>query len=241
MRENTSSHTRARDPVSPADFVEYPMLFSAAMVRAILAGAKTQTRRCIMPRNSLVNGSGACMRADPEILSAWPNLDFGQAWIDAGPSPAGNPGPYLKAPGPDDSAHRVYSRIQPGDELWVRETWCAPDPGNVVYRADMSDAARAEEKAIRRVVSGCVPWRPSIFMPRWASRITLKITSVRAERLQDISALAVRAEGVESQRDITSYVPLFHELWDSINGKRAGCSWADNPWVWVLSFKRIAP
>jgi hypothetical protein len=238
--QNAPSRARARVDMTEAEFVEYPMLFSSEMVRAILAGVKGQTRRYVMPRNSLVNGAGPCMKRDPDFICAWPNLDFGKAWIDNGPSPAGNPGPYLKVPGGDESVQRVYSRIQPGDELWVRETWCQPEPDDrtsVAYRADMSGCALAEEKAVRRVVSGCAPWKPSIHMPRWASRLTLKVTEVRPQRLQDISARDALCEGVEGPCILDN----FQRLWDSINGERPGCSWADNPWVWAISFRRVTP
>lgn len=231
---------------------ELPMLFSDAMVRAILAGAKTQTRRVVTARTSLVNGEPPCMSRDPEIISAWPQLDLGAGWLDPGPSPAGNPGPYLKVPGGEESVQRVYSRIQPGDRLWVRECWCQPDPdrNEVAYRANMSSEALADEQSIRRVVRGCVPWRPSIFMPRWASRITLDVTSVRAQRLQEISDADIAAEGVASHlgqmrvngAPATGFVSApyaFSCLWNGINGKRDGCAWADNPWVWAISFRRL--
>ena len=85
-------------------------------------------------------------------------------------------------------------------------------------------------------------WRPSIFMPRSASRITLEIVSVRVDRLHDISEEDARNEGHEG-RGVTRYESeardWFRGLWDSINGKRAGCSWSDSPWVWVIEFRRV--
>lgn len=73
----------------------------------------------VSPENSLVNGHKPCLKTDPAIISAWSNLDFDAAWIDHGPSPMGNPGPYLKVPGGDDSVHRVYCKHQAGDDVTV--------------------------------------------------------------------------------------------------------------------------
>jgi len=236
-----------------------PILFSAPMVRAILAGAKTQTRRVLTSANSLVNGSGPCMRKDPRIIGAWSNLDFAAAWVDPGPSPAGNPGPYLKVPGGDESVHRVYSRVQVGDRLWVRETWrtfereedlvdgilFAAD-GAFIAIANSRDSADAWVEAHRRHSN----WRPSIFMPRWASRITLDVTDVRIQRLQDISDADIEAEGVlpyvgamrvngEAAKGFITARYRFAGLWNAINGKRRCCAWPDNPWVIAVTFRRL--
>jgi hypothetical protein len=231
---------------------EHPTLFNGPMVRALLAGTKTQTRRVVTARNSLVDG---------EAGFPWGELDFTDAFVDAGPSPAGNPGPYLKVARPSyETRHRIYSRVQPGDRLWVRETfYCdhafARKAGSAeevsewlemtYYGADyltQRDWANADEWA-----EGVPPWRPSIHMPRWASRITLEVTDVRVERLQEISEDDARAEGVEANpyvmadgsideaMSITASVN-FAALWDSING---WLSWQTNPWVWVVSFKRV--
>jgi hypothetical protein len=90
-------------------------------------------------------------------------------------------------------------------------------------------------------------WRPSIHMPRWASRITLEITGIRVERVQEIGEEEARAEGCDGDCPI-GYIPAyqraplayhFAQLWDQINGKRPGCSWNDNPWVWAISFRRV--
>ncbi len=126
---------------------------------------------------------------------------------------------------------------QVGDRLWVRETWKKLHPimdSKVLYKADMMVPDLGK------------PWQPSIFMPRWASRITLEITGVRVERLQEISVDDAFSEGIESlmpyQRgdgpwnDLTAFA-YFISLWDSINAKR-GYSWSDNPWVWVIEFKQ---
>jgi hypothetical protein len=124
----------------------------------------------------------------------------------------------------------------PGDLLWVRETWAGHASG-VDYAADFA--------AVSRPQAG--PWRPSIHMPRWASRITLRITDIRVERLQDISEDDARAEGAEPCTStgwhgqnivVMTARELFAELWNKINGPGA---WNENPWVWAISFERVKP
>ena len=183
---------------------ERPILFSAPMVRAILSGSKSQTRRIVKARDL--------------------------EWMDVHQG--------LREP---DNAERC-PHGQPGDRLWVRETWhdassslhsCA------LYRADGIDLHWDK-------------WTPSIHMPRWASRITLEITSVRVERLQEISIEDAKAEGAWGPDDsivqkVTDYFgtdifsanprKAFQMLWESINGPD---SWAANPWVWVIEFRRLA-
>lgn len=120
----------------------------------------------------------------------------------------------------------------PGDRLWVRETF-RQYPDGIFYRADANDIELAND--VHR------PWKPSIFMPRAASRITLEITAVRLARLQDISEVDVTAEGI--QEIIDAGVDhdgwprdAYRSLWDSINGPD---SWDANPWVWVVEFKVV--
>jgi hypothetical protein len=122
-----------------------------------------------------------------------------------------------------------------GDRLWVRETWCGftDEP---YYRATaVEDGMLPEEVADER-------WKPSIHMPRRASRIDLEVTGVRVERLQDISAEDCTAEGLRSfLREHDAVCDLrdqFRNLWESINGPE---SWASNPWVWAVEFKRTKP
>ena len=224
---------------------ERPILFSAPMVRAILEGRKTQTRRVVRRANSLVNGGHA-------NAISWSRLNFAASEIfaDAGPSPAGNPGPYLHVPRPDDDTrHRVYPKAQCAARLWVRETWrpfgdrpCSEcvGPGNVMYAASADEAELAIFK-----------FRPSIYMPRWASRILLEITNVRAQRVQDISeddaiaeglrwhpALEAWSAGGDSWPTFTDPRRSFAGLWDSINAS-LGYGWDANPWVWAISFRRM--
>ena len=179
---------------------ERPILFSGPMVRALLAGTKTQTRRVVKKLPITLNRETNSLEVDGENIA---NGRFAK---------------LVACP---------YG--QPGDRLWVRETFGHFErndnftPGcEVFYRAD------GECLEIK-------PWRPSIHMPRWASRITLEITSVRVERLQDISEADAIAEGVYTDPARSAY-DAYAQLWDEINGPG---SWAANPWVWVLELRRI--
>lgn len=235
----------------------FPLLFSGPMIRALLAGTKTQTRRIVSAHNTLLDG-GSMPR------KVWPELQLERAFVDPGPSPAGNAGPYLQVPRyayeeKDQTVHRVYPIWQRADSIWVKETaaliWphdSAPEDERecvVEYRADgdprrfpgqwPSDTASDPERP---------RWRPSIFCKRWMSRITLDVISVRVERLQSITEEDARAEGVAPYTTNTlrmvdpeaqgpKWRPAFEDLWDEINGERA--SWASNPWIWAIEFKRV--
>lgn len=197
---------------------EYPILFTGEMVRAILDGRKTQTRRVV---KSQPNGSiDHCYRC--------PDGRFN--WCFASGVGAGDPWPC------------PYG--VPGNNLWVREGhgFCPKTykPGGVIYRSDGEDD---------HVMT--YEWRPSIHMFRKDSRITLEVTEVRVERVQKIRADSspfghddVGEEGCPLRRGCFHYddraMTWFRELWDSINAKR-GFSWESNPWVWIVSFKKIKP
>lgn len=229
---------------------ERPILFSAPMVRAIQEGRKTVTRRVLRFQpgadaditveryNVAVTNRRGYQEAGPEIFGAW--------WRDG---EAGCKCPYGA----------------PGDRLWVRETWyCdhfevtrgpylkpddlnvseAIDDGTLVYAADGLTPYEADQPI----------WKPSIHMPRWASRILLEITNVRVERLQVISDKQALAEGVRLYADHAALGDWYHVegketysadprksfelLWSSINGPTA---WDANPWVWTVEFKRVTP
>jgi hypothetical protein len=127
---------------------------------------------------------------------------------------------------------------QSGDLLWVRETWKPHVDKTVhtpaIYRADYTHD---------RLADSLGPWRPSIHMPRWASRLTLHLTDVRVQRVQEISEEDAQAEGVEAMylddlgQTWKSYRRGFESIWDSINAKR-GYGWTANPWIWALTFER---
>lgn len=212
---------------------ERPILFSAPMIRAILAGKKTQTRRIVKaPKVASLHGRHSV----PE------RHFFDRGFGD---------GPYVHwfygggDLGDDAQSVRVwcpYGKV--GDRLWVRETFAAPwgRDGDTYYRADGPD--RHDDGS----------WKPSIHMPRWASRITLEITGVRAERLHAITKDDAIAEGSpcwvcgntvtrSGFSDCACYsggdaVLSYETLWREINGAE---SWAANPLVWVVEFKRVTP
>ena len=184
---------------------ERPILFSGPMVRAILAGAKTQTRRLVkLPR-----------------------------WAEPGTLEEGTEGVLAVARVSGCLADVPCPYGAPGDDLWVRETWRADDfdPPGTIYAADHPD--------LLDDVRGIIRWRPSIHMPRNRSRITLRVASVRVERLHDITEDDARAEGVLTVDGLLSAMTpreRFACLWREINGGRA--SWDANPWVWRVQFWR---
>ncbi|MDQ0703660.1 hypothetical protein QF043_002452 [Pseudomonas sp. W3I7] len=220
---------------------ERPILFSAPMVRAILEGRKTATRRAIKIQPHIDVSGNFCVG----------NSNYGQD---------GYGKPVTK--------HFVNGCCpfgKPGDRLWVRETWAADAQVDAVAPRDLSQGEPIQypaDGAVRQ--TGCSmiapgKGRPSIHMPRWASRILLDITDVRIERLQDISeeqALAEGVVGVAFRPDdgwpiCTGYMigpddgktglqttaaNAFSGLWDSVGG-----NWSGSPWVWVVEFKRVTP
>lgn len=205
---------------------ERPMLFSGAMVRAILAGTKTQTRR-IAPIRKLD------LRRHPGDVLTW-SVSFLKAVKGALSSHSGGKFTDLQARSIIASQFNPYGR--PGDRLWVRETWAygvhamasdRDEDGPFVYAADGTTQGRL-----------CDRWRPSIHMPRAASRITLEITGVRVERLQDITPDDCSAEGISLHHVLVdARQAKYRDLWESINGPG---SWDANPWVWVIEFRRVS-
>ena len=209
---------------------ERPVLFSGPMVRAILDGRKIQTRRVIKPQPRWEELTKRWLWWARRLLLSWRNACH-----------------------PDMPA--ACKLGIPGDRLWVRETWfpmqdieacaLANEPIDVAYKADYDAEGISREEA-RDV--GIDRWRPSIFMPRWVSRITLEITGVRVERVQDITAGDAIDEMVEDVTEVweglpelpgpRDFVTAFARLWDSLNAKR-GFGWDVNPWVWVIGFRRV--
>jgi hypothetical protein len=116
---------------------------------------------------------------------------------------------------------------QVGNHLWVRETWCKDLDHNIFYKADNMPPWKDTK------------WKPSIFMPRSASRITLEITNIRVERLQEISNEDSLSEGIAIPDEPVHFAPreYFKILWNNINSKKY--PWSSNPWVWVIEFKKV--
>lgn len=204
-----------------------PILFSAPMVRALLDGTKTQTRRI--------------MKGQPFISSPEFDSDDGVAEFHHA----------------DECVSRIscpYGKI--GDELWVRETWSKAKrsllENELFYRAD-GEHQSGRQRSLNYVERES-KWRPSIHMPRKYSRITLEITGVKVERLQDISEEDAITEGIQQYKGPLRWIrymdavtgeaahnsarDAFASLWESING--AG-SWDQNPWLWCISFRRLTP
>jgi hypothetical protein len=196
------------------------------MVRAILEGRKTQTRRVMVP-----------VREIPDARAWREETVAGVSYAEPGYWVANIPDRY----GDSQSvytgrAHCPYG--VPGDRLWVRETFATHKhiPGHIEYRASHREPA---EYPFGHIYDDQTRWRPSIFMPRWASRLTLEITEVRVQRVQEISEDDCIAEGVEQWSDSANSPRWkFQCLWDSINAKR-GFGWDKNPWVWAITFKQI--
>ena len=195
-----------------------PILFNTEMVRAILDGRKTQTRRLVKPKHRGAMGFNVCFsKATGEITEVY-DFDEDERMYDDPTQP-----PY-----------------HPGDVLYVRETWAdIPEtaPGNLHYRADatQADLDWFREKGWK--------WRPSIHMPKEAARLFLRVTGVRCERLQDMTPEDCANDGgfdPEAVR-VVGIAPLFGTLWDSTVRKDvlAKYGWEANPWVWVIEFERI--
>lgn len=221
------------------------------MVRAILEGSKTQTRRIIKPQPVPVPPDG-WENPTREKKHDAPYFD---AYCNKRKSSANPRGMSQNWCWWDEWDRQCLDQIikcpygVPGDRLWVRETWSIdPVPFSdgvcpTIYRVDVDNEGYTP---YGKWVGGH-RWTPSIHMPRWASRINLLIKNIRVERLQDIFEEDAKAEGVTISggwnADETSYgvnyAGPFSHLWNSINGKRPGCTWTDNPYVWVVEFQRV--
>lgn len=209
---------------------ERPILFSGPMVRAILDGRKTQTRRVIKPQPDFIRKS-----------------------------------PFVPGGLEDDHGYGIKIKYEPGDRLWVRETWAAISPDDsedhsiddctIEYRADTDNPLPNNWPLEDKDDPACGRWRPSIHLPRRFSRIALEITGVRVERVQDISEADALAEGIiKATKDGNlykyglenwpwrdwhlNYFDAWNQLWESVHGPDA---WQKNQWCWVVEFKRIRP
>jgi len=222
---------------------ERPILFNAPMVRSVLSGVKRLTRRVMKPQPPIESCSIFSGRYHPTIIDRHGDEQPGRETYGA----------YT-----EDGEWAVRCPYgQPGDQLWVRETF--GDHHRQMLRVyDTMYRADADQYGLIGLdeIDDCllyvedIRWKPSIHMPRTASRITLEITGVRVERLQDISEADAKAEGVgqvgietgavlssSAPVEIVSYCAAYCDLWEQING--AG-SWDANPWVWVIEFRRVS-
>jgi hypothetical protein len=228
---------------------ERPILFSNHMVRAILGDYKTQTRRIIKPRgvsDDVAQWLHVMAKKGVDMLCPYGQLGD-RLWVretvvlerwDDEPKPPTDRPLWHYEPNPLNEYDSEY---------WLIPHYKATDPAPDLYYGDIDDNDDGEPKC---------KWTPSIYIPRWASRVLLEIVSVRAEHLQDIekdeNVNDVFEEGFykpnyyeyaddePSDIDIESAVSDFKELWNSINGRR-GFGWDVNPWVWVIEFKRLEP
>ncbi|MGU5885890.1 hypothetical protein ACV1E2_25900 [Klebsiella pneumoniae] len=196
---------------------ERGMIFNSEMVRAILDGRKTQTRR-------LVKGTDGAVK----FCKEW-DINGEEIFVVLGEKDHTGMNPVLGA------ISCPFGAV--GDRIWVRETWAeagASAPDLKLYRANYPEHVPSIYENVPPAEE--IRWTPSIHMPRTASRILLEITDVRVERLRSMSQDDARAEGVIAASGPMEAGLAFRELWDSIYGEE---SWKANPWVWVIEFKRV--
>lgn len=213
---------------------ERPLLVTGDLVPEILEGTKTQTRRVIKPQPVLNMVKG---------VEQWSyNTKTTSTWLN-------------DSKGPWKLLQELCPYGQPGDRLWVRETFkCNGTMAGprITYRAKERHDSQCLETVFEDApdshwwLEDDNSWRPSIHMPRWASRITLEIVSVRVQRVQEISDFDAFQEGARSLGSkITgpyckSHIEGFFQLWNSINADR-GYGWHLNPWVWAITFRKVEP
>jgi hypothetical protein len=206
---------------------ERPLVFSSEMVVAILEGRKTQTRRVVKFRHQTAKMLGQ-QHEHKYLQSVYPASEDG--WV------------FWTSIYSDRLAvltKKAYKHGfqcphgKAGDRLWVKETWNPPINDSDVgkYTAYKATFTYRNGTAIPEVITAFSHWKPSRFMPRWASRIDLEITSVSVERLQDISDTDAKAEGFYAKEILISY-------WDELNAHR-NFPWSSNPWVWVIKFRKV--
>lgn len=224
--------------------------FKDPLVLSIERGEKTKTRRLVGPGTCTVDGYPGRRLWRHHGL----DIDSPRVFSDGA---RGRPDYYLQVPATTefaDTVHRVRPIWEPGDRLWVKQALGCGPHDEVTYTSDDSVALDAEGLVVPW------PWKPAVlgamYCPRWASRLTLEITEVRVERLRDLSERDAWDEGIEAFDGAIDDVDIikaaktagltiddgramFGALWDSINGHREGAAWADNPWVWVISFRRL--
>ena len=236
-QENSKEHNRAREKLQgrQEEMKERPILMQGWSVRAILDGRKTHTRRVIKhPGNSMHYKKLLCDWSLSGVPHKWDGKDIIWQWR-GGQLPQLGDWIWELQSADDDSQMFPCKCLygNPGDLLWVRETFCGAAPCGYDARNDDGEYwYRATDEG------QCMgPWSPSIFMPKRAARCWLRITDIRVERVQSISDEDITAEGCEPEICNSAW-DMFCSLWDSINAKR-GYSWESNPWVWVVVFERV--
>ena len=220
---------------------EHGLIFGAASMLGITRGNKTMTRRVVSFHNSTVNGPTNCR-------AIWNELDFDHAFVDNGPSSAGNAGPYLRVAFPKtdgfqeltehECQYRVYPRVQVGDairckEIWMPHTEDGTPSGAIIYKATDKPEPDGENP---------LRWRSPLFMPHNASRAFLPVTEVVAQRVQDITTEDIIAEGLSTKlREHDALVDLgskWESRWNDVNADR-GHPWSRNDWVWGYKWKEV--
>jgi hypothetical protein len=237
---------------------ERPIIFYAASMRAIIAGTKMQFRSVMRPQPSIHHWN--CLPDYEHIVKIMSCADGYHARSS-----------HRHGDRYDWDGQWIHNRIgSPGDRLWCRETWTvvSSEPGcgcdcktplcpheHVEYRADTGDKYPGHWPDDCGDDPQCWRWRSSSNMPRWASRVTLEVTGVRVQRVQDISEEDAKAEGMTCRSDLAwdesvgrddpyavavsrGHRAAYREAWDYLNPKRP---WKSNPWVWVISFKVVNP
>lgn len=216
---------------------ERGMNFNAEMVRAILNGSKTQTRRVMKPQPT--PDDYICPYDGPRGGHIWPSKNH-QYGLHVELMMQNGEGHW------DGLASQACPFGEVGDRIWVRETYrvmgCATDVARLMYKASERNSFTESTRTVP--VGTCTKqpsqnWTPSIHMPRWASRILLEITAVRVERLQAITLGDICKEigcGLYDFRPATYGFQVWEDLWKSIYGEK---SWQANSWVWVIEFKRV--
>jgi hypothetical protein len=239
-----------------SDTKEHGFIFKAEMIRAILAGLKSQTRRVVTAHNSLIDGTGKGIR------DHWKHLDWSKARPGSGPDPCWHV-PCLREDH-DAAVHQIYPRVQVGDRIYAKETWRAVMEAYrsyVEYKADGGNMKVLDRDMLAglKKISLRFPgarkdrhsnaWRSPLHMPRWAARIVRPVTGVKAERVNEIPFHTIRAEGVRCPEhdfpggfcasECEHLRSAFYDLWNSINGKKPGRHYLDRPPVWAYEWESM--
>ena len=245
--------------------MDKPILFSAEMIRALLDGRKTQTRRVVKPQPPIQPPENCHPKHEKKHSAPYLDAYCGEHKTQSNPRGMSADWCWWQVDNRQCLPTFRCPYGQPGDLLWVRETWCQQfgsltlkplEPRCAFYRAtEKQHIVKSDDDchvSLNADGTEASPWIPSIFMPRWASRLTLTLTEVRVQRLQEISEDDAISEGIERVGGPTSCSPWkdysreqrfkffsapsasYRTLWDSINAKRA--PWESNPWVWALTF-----